>query len=129
MAIQAMFTIKDVRAIPTLLNGIRAESPELRALCAGALGKIKALDSFIPLTTCLEDSNPIVRIAGIIALGNLGDPQAIQPLLNMWDALQTVLNTKNKFHSTEAETYKIFKRLIEVTQKSLQQLGTTPVNI
>lgn len=111
VAAWALGVIRDTRAVPTLLDSLRDESPKLQARCAWALGEIrdscavKSLrelleDPTIPdlieievlralaklravelLIQALQSAYPNVRAGVAWVLGRIGDARAIAPLI------------------------------------------------
>ncbi len=113
--------------VPTLLDTMRDESHELRARCAWALGEMQDSRAFDPLLGLLADPEPAVRIEGIRALGKLGNPQAIQPLFDIWDALKAQKKKiGDRVPSGLMGIYWSWKKSVEVVREALQQLGINP---
>lgn len=71
------------------LSDVSAANPKVRAKAVDALGKSKAGDALLPLIECLHDPESDVRLRAIVALGELGDRQAIP-------ALQDVVSSKEE---------------------------------
>jgi len=124
MAAWVLGTIRDTRAVPTLLESMQDESPELRTRCAWALGEMQDSRAFDSLLGLLADPEPTVRIEGIRTLGKLGDHQAIQPLLDIWEALKAQKKKiGDRVPSGLMGIYWIWKKTVEVVREALQQLG------
>lgn len=71
-AIRAMGLNRDLLWLPTIIQELASDDPEIRyvaAEAAGALGEAEAAPSVIELT---DDPDPEVRLAAIQALGNIG---------------------------------------------------------
>jgi HEAT repeat protein len=69
-----------------LLEVLRDRNPGLRSAAARALGEVNADAAAPPLIgLLLEDTAIEVRVSAAYALGLLGDPQAIEPLIQKLD--------------------------------------------
>ena len=67
--------------IPLLIEGSQEKHhPSLRNFCLYILGRLKAKEAMIVVEKALTDSNWIVRVNAVGALGQIGDPSAL-PLL------------------------------------------------
>jgi quinoprotein glucose dehydrogenase len=64
-----------------LLPLLADSDPEVRAQTAKVLGDVKAEAAFAGLVNLLTDTSARVRFFAAIALGNLGRPQAVEPLI------------------------------------------------
>jgi HEAT repeat protein len=69
--------------IDKLITQLNSEDPRVRERSARQLGNSQSPDAFLPLIHALYDPNRDVRRAVVEALGNLRDPRAIRPLLEL----------------------------------------------
>lgn len=86
-AIDGLASLRDDRALPHLIAGVRYGHPaRVRRAAAVALPKLasdrKARDT---LEQLLDDSDPLLRIDAVRALGELGDPKARPALRDQLD--------------------------------------------
>ena len=90
-----MGATKDERYSSTLINAIESTDIGVVQACAFALGNIGDTKAIEPLKKILSDSDPQVRLHGVIALGKIGGQSSIDPLRKMltdiepnirWDA-------------------------------------------
>jgi putative membrane-bound dehydrogenase-like protein len=65
-----------------ILDAFKAESADVRAQAARALGVRRVPIAVEPLIERLDDQDPTVRLQAVIALGRIGDPRAIPGLLS-----------------------------------------------
>jgi HEAT repeat protein len=72
------------KAIPYLVEGLRDENAGIRKEAARALGTIRDVDGFEPLTRVITDPEMEVRIQAAWALGEIGDWRAIPFLINLF---------------------------------------------
>jgi HEAT repeat protein len=70
-------------AIDKLITQMISNEPRVRERSARQLGNSQSPDALLPLVRALYDPNRDVRRAVVEALGNLGDPRAIRPLLEL----------------------------------------------
>lgn len=71
-----------------LAAAIKAAEPDLRAQVVRALGLSVSVEPVRPSALALaigglDDSDPVVRLQAVIALGRLGHPDAVRPLLTL----------------------------------------------
>ncbi len=71
-------------AVRHLIEALESSHKNVRLGVIEALGEIKAVDSVGPLINLVgEDEDPEVRLAGALALGEIGDNQAVSPLTRL----------------------------------------------
>jgi HEAT repeat protein len=68
------------KAVEQMTLYLKSTMPQARIDAARVLGQAKAKGALDPLLALLEDSNEQVRLTTIQALGNLGDPRALEHL-------------------------------------------------
>jgi HEAT repeat protein len=82
-AIRAMGLNCDLLWLPTILQELGNDKPEIRyeaAISAGELGEVEAV---LPLIGLIEDPDPEVRMAAVQGLGAVGGPEAKKALRNV----------------------------------------------
>ncbi|MCL2706933.1 MAG: HEAT repeat domain-containing protein [Dehalococcoidia bacterium] len=82
-SIYAMGRNCDQLWLPTVLNEMASDKPEMRyeaALAAGEIGELAAIPQLIELTT---DNDTEVKMAAVSALGKIGGKEALQHLRTM----------------------------------------------
>lgn len=81
-AARALGEIKDPKAAIPLCKALRHNDMVYRDKVRNALVSIggNAVD---PLIEALKDKNDLVRKGAVVALGEIGDPKAIEPLVNI----------------------------------------------
>lgn len=77
----------ETRAVPVLIEALRAKTPDVRSTAARALGKLKDARAVEPLMEVLAKTkypnrDKFVHSAAANALGELMDARAIQPLMD-----------------------------------------------
>ncbi|MGN6664281.1 MAG: HEAT repeat domain-containing protein [Solirubrobacterales bacterium] len=77
-AIQALARMRDHGSVPLLIERLRSANRSVRVFAADALGEIGDAAATLPLIEALGD--PYVRRAAAVALANLGDPRALEPV-------------------------------------------------
>lgn len=80
VSILAGFGYHSTRRLTPLLE---VGSEEFRSLVARALGRIRDLRAIIPLRTLLATASPNVRRSTLLALADLDDSTAIEPLIRL----------------------------------------------
>jgi HEAT repeat protein len=78
---QALYDIKDVRAVEPLIATLKDENRHVRKYAAQALGVIKDGRAVEPLIAALKDENDGVRSEAAAALGEIKDTNAVEPLI------------------------------------------------
>lgn len=81
----ALASIGDKKAVPTLLRLLKSKDNYVKIEAINGLGTLKAteaLDQLVEFATS-ETSEPFISKKAIQALGNIGDPKAVQPLVQM----------------------------------------------
>lgn len=114
----ALESLGDRRAINMLLHALRDRDGIVRSVAAQALGEIAdRKDEHIidALILCLDDDSPDVRYTASIALGKLGNPHAIDPLVRL-------LSDHATAKSIAAEVYNY--RVSDVAFTALTRIGT-----
>jgi HEAT repeat protein len=80
-----VFTGKGRLAVPGLVRALRDEDPSVREAAAGAFvemsGQVPAPEAVPALLGMLEDDAPQTRTTAAMALGQLGDPRALDALV------------------------------------------------
>ncbi|MHA2001694.1 MAG: HEAT repeat domain-containing protein [Promethearchaeota archaeon] len=84
-AIRALSEFRSIIATKPLIKILSDtnSSSEIRAGTVLALGLIEDKNSLFPLIDCLDDEFPQVRINALSALSHLGDPRAIDPIIEL----------------------------------------------
>jgi len=107
-AAEALGNIGDARAVEPLINSLKDNDSDVRESAAEALGNIEwkpptdyqkavylvamrdwqecvkiGADAVEPLIVALKDNDDLVRSYAAEALGNIGDPRAVEPLINV----------------------------------------------
>lgn len=72
--------------IPSLLSGLKNESPKIRSSCAWALGRIRDRRTIPYLQTAVKDTNETVRLEVARTLLTLGDIQTAPVLIEGLDS-------------------------------------------
>ncbi|MBD3191564.1 MAG: hypothetical protein GF308_13025 [Candidatus Heimdallarchaeota archaeon] len=81
-AAQALGDLNDPVAIPALIEGLKINNdPAIIGEIAISLGKLEAKEAVEPLIAALENNDGEVREHAVDALGLIGDPCAIKPLI------------------------------------------------
>jgi len=80
--LQAVVGMQVSRDAFGLVQALSAESPQVRARAAFALGSIQAPEAVDGLIRALGDADERVRRDAAFALGRTGDPAAVEPLAN-----------------------------------------------
>jgi HEAT repeat protein len=70
-------------SVDPLLEALKNDEAEVRALASSALGKIGDKRVVQPLCELLKDKEPEVRRAVVNALGKIGDKRVVQPLCEL----------------------------------------------
>jgi len=83
-AANALGQIGDTQAVPYLLPLLKDDNPQLVVWVAFALTRM-GRDQFAALEWALKSEDVNVRRSGILAMQQLGDPRAIEPLLALHD--------------------------------------------
>jgi len=81
-AVNSIGEIGSVESVEPLLDQIRA-NPAIALSAAGALVKIGGDAAFKGLLGCLASTNEMVVSASVWALGKMGDPRSIEPLIRL----------------------------------------------
>ena len=81
MAAQYLGGHKDCRAAAALIDALKDQAPEVRQFAAESLGQIKDPSAVEPLIAMLEDPYGPAAFSAAEALGNLKDSRAVEPLL------------------------------------------------
>lgn len=76
--------VGDTVAVEPLVKALKDPDENVKHAAAESLGKLKAPHSVGPLVDCLIEDFWI-QYPAVIALGNIGDPGAIEPLLKLLD--------------------------------------------
>lgn len=87
------------QAVNTLLAGLTAEQPELRAQAVKALGQTRDAEHQARIERLLEDSDITVRSAAAAALGQLSALEAQHSLIKVTDSI-----TSDEVHLAAAES-------------------------
>jgi hypothetical protein len=85
-ALRAMGSLGNDQAAPGLLDWVEAGKPmRLRTAAIDSLGKVDKKDEAVEsrLIALLNDPDFDIRMASVIALGERGDPAALEPLENL----------------------------------------------
>ncbi|MBI5695208.1 MAG: HEAT repeat domain-containing protein [Nitrospirae bacterium] len=83
-AVGALWNIRSVASLGGLVRALTDPDPEVRQAAAGALGELESPDALFPLTGLLsEESDTMVKIEAIRALGGLGDPRSYDSLVSL----------------------------------------------
>jgi len=77
-------TIRDSRAVDGLIEKLQDSNENVKHAAAESLGKIADLRAVEPLIACLKQEFWI-QYPAIVALGNIGDPSAIEHLVKLRD--------------------------------------------
>ena len=86
-AIRALGQAGDVRAVAPLIAALEDEDRAVKESAAKALRSIAPrLDKTRPLLSMLEVKDPLIQCAAAEALGAVGDPHAVEPLIELWTA-------------------------------------------
>jgi HEAT repeat protein len=85
---------RDARIL-NLIDSLEDVSPGSRQRAAEDLAQMCLAGQrdermFFPLKRALDDNQPVVRTAVVKALGNLGDPRAIEPLTEMMENEESI---------------------------------------
>lgn len=114
-AARALGQASDPQAIEPLVATLRNEDDAtLRATALQALGQLGATSQHDVFVTALKDKQPEVRKASINALGKLGDPQSIDPLIDLFkrqdadlypDVLQALIQISAKLAGAERQSH------------------------
>lgn len=81
-AVDILGEIRDARAVPHLISGLRDGDENVRVAAAEALGKIRDRRAVEPLVACLSTTEQgWLDYAAAEALGEIGDERALPPLL------------------------------------------------
>jgi HEAT repeat protein len=102
-AIAALGGIGDPSAVEPILHALSTDKdPGVRWVAASCLAR-RFKDSRIPdaLLSMLDDPHPIVHSVVIGALGNTGDPRAVEPLINILAGPDAERDTELTMHSDE----------------------------
>ncbi|MFW6295898.1 MAG: HEAT repeat domain-containing protein, partial [Halothece sp.] len=70
----------DARAVPSLIQLLQEEALTVRFSAVIALGQLKAREGVSDLIERLQDPEKEVQLLAAWALGEIGDPVAIEPL-------------------------------------------------
>lgn len=79
----------DPQIIDAQLTLLEDDQPEVRAQAAGALGELGDERAILPLRLLLQDSDPLVIRATVLALGLLGASSALEDILEILDIAST----------------------------------------
>lgn len=93
-AADALGKIEDPRAIKPLIDTLNDEDADVRRKTMMALEKF-AYDAVELLIEALKQKDAITRINSAEVLGKIGDPQAVNPLINALDPMKK--RDKNKY--------------------------------
>jgi hypothetical protein len=91
-AARALGQLGDPRAIEPLISALRDEHQLVRSEAADALGRV-GKDAVIPLLSALEDENQEVRSSAADALAITGDARAVEPVIAIFGAEETLTRT------------------------------------
>jgi HEAT repeat protein len=95
-ALKAMGANCDLLWLPTVIQELGSDNPEIRYAAALAAGSLGASESSTPLVELLSDLDPEVRLAAVQALGSIGGAEAKR-------ALRHTLRHKDKSMRKAAE--------------------------
>ena len=82
-AIQAMGLNRDLLWLPTIIQELASDNPEVRYAAATAAGELEEAEAVPSLIELVDDLDPEVRLAAVQALGNIGGNEAKQVLKNL----------------------------------------------
>ena len=77
---------------------------DLRLCAVWALGLTRTRSAVPQLVALLADSEPAMREASILALGRIGDPRALEPLLACWEAADAARRSRLQLASYRLRT-------------------------
>jgi HEAT repeat protein len=81
-AVKSLGELGDTRAAAPLLTVLKGDKePEVRAMAASALAKIKHDAAVEPLIDALKASDGTLRTAAVESLGEFADKRAVRPLI------------------------------------------------
>jgi HEAT repeat protein len=84
MAIQALGEIGDERAVPALIEALKYPDQRIQAPAAEALGNIGDFRATLPLINAIQKAdNRAIRGYASRAIGEIRDPQAVEPLIDL----------------------------------------------
>jgi HEAT repeat protein len=82
-AIRAMGLNRDSLWLPTIIQELASDNPEIRCAAAGAAGDLGEAEATSGLIDLLDDPDPEVRLAAVQALGAIGGIEAKQALRHL----------------------------------------------
>jgi HEAT repeat protein len=101
---------------------LKSSDADARAKAAQRLGSGKQRKAVPPLLKLLEDESPQVRIAVMDALGAIGHPASVEPLVFALSNLHKIAKSRSRRSSHEAETMEH-----EALTKALASIGQPAV--
>lgn len=84
LAVEALGDLEDDKAVQPLVELLTEKNTEIQEKAAEALGKLKSSKGVEALQRCIHtQANENLKLVSIWALGNIGDPSAIEALVEL----------------------------------------------
>ena len=111
------------KAVPALINALTSvqDNPETSYWIMDALGMTKDKRAIEPLTKALDSKHRAIRAGAIVALGQIGDAQALEPLIETFQNLSP-LQGYLYFAAVEALEHIGGKRALDVLEAAFTNL-------